>query len=164
MKSPSGNFTRVGTQRVCVVMLTIIALSSMAFAQTFSSGEKGKVKGIIKSRSGDLVKVQDDKTGSMVVVKITDDTKVLRDTHKVVFRRHEGMDVTAMVPGLTIKAEGVGNAAGQLEASKITFSPDVFAIEVAQEQQIQANKSAAGNAQKTANQGVTAAGAAVVST
>ena len=41
-----------------------------------------------------------------------------------------------MVPGLTIRVEGVGNSANQLEASKITFSPDAFAIEVAQQQQI----------------------------
>jgi outer membrane protein OmpA-like peptidoglycan-associated protein len=160
MKSPSGSFTTAGTQRVCVVLLTIVALASAGFAQTFTSGEKGKVKGIIKSRSGDLVKVQDDKTGSMAVVKITDDTKILRDTHKVAFHRHEDMDVTAMVPGLTIKVEGVGNADNQLEASKITFSPDAFAIEVAQQQEINANKSAASSAQKTANQGVAAAGAA----
>ena len=62
-----------------------------------------------------------------------------------------------MVPGLTIEAEGVGNAQGQLEAKKIKFDPDEFAIEVAQEQQIQANKGAAANAQTTANQGVAAA-------
>jgi outer membrane protein OmpA-like peptidoglycan-associated protein len=135
-----------------------MALASVGYAQTFTSGEKGKVKGNILSRSGDLVKVQDKKTGSPVIVKITDDTKILRDKSKVSFRRHEDMDVTAMVPGLTISAEGVGNAANQLEASKITFSPDAFAIEVAQEQQIEANKAAAGKAQSTANQGVTAAG------
>jgi outer membrane protein OmpA-like peptidoglycan-associated protein len=158
MKSPSGNYQAVGTQRVCVVLLTMMALTSMVFAQTFTAGQKGKVKGEIKSRSGDLVKVQDDKSGSMVVVKITDDTKVLRDKSKVVFRRHEAMDVTAMVPGLTINVEGVGNADNQLEASKITFSPDAFDIEVAQQQQIDANKSAAGNAQATANKGVAAAG------
>jgi outer membrane protein OmpA-like peptidoglycan-associated protein len=134
-----------------------MALASVGYAQTFTSGEKGKVKGNILSRSGDLVKVQDKKTGSPVIVKITDDTKILRDKSKVSFRRHEDMDVTAMVPGLTISAEGVGNAANQLEASKITFSPDAFAIEVAQEQQIEANKAAAGKAQSTANQGVTAA-------
>lgn len=51
-------------------------------------------------------------------------TRILRTKSKVVFRRHEDMDVTAMVPGLTINAEGVGNASGQLEANKITFSPD----------------------------------------
>ncbi len=118
MKSSSGNFQPLGQQRMCVVLLTIIALTSMGFAQTFSSGEKGKVKGTIVSRSGDLVKVQDEKTGSMAVVKITDDTKILRDTHKIAFHRHEAMDVTAMVPGLTIKAEGLGNANNQLEANQ----------------------------------------------
>ena len=140
--------------------LPFITLASGAFAQTFSAGEKAKVKGEITSRKGDLVKIQDEKTGSPVVVKITDDTKIIRDKSKVSFHRHEDMDVTAMVPGLTIRVEGVGNSANQLEASKITFSPDAFAIEVAQQQQINANKSAAGNAQATANQGVTAAGAA----
>ena len=158
MKSLSGSYQAVGTQRVCVVLLTIIALTSMVFAQTFTSGEKAKVKGTILARKGDLIKIQEQKTGSTALVKITDDTKVLRDKSKVAFRRHEAMDVTAMVPGLTISAEGVGNADNQLEASKITFSPDEFAIEVAQQQQIDANKSAAGNAQTTANKGVAAAG------
>jgi outer membrane protein OmpA-like peptidoglycan-associated protein len=157
MKSARGSFQPVGTQRVCVVLLTVLALASAGFAQ-ITSGEKAKVKGTITSRKGDLVKIQDDKTGSPVLVKITDDTKIVRDKSKVAFHRHEDMDVTAMVPGLTIKAEGVGNADNQLEASKITFSPDEFAIEVAQQQQINANKSAASNAQATANQGVAAAG------
>jgi outer membrane protein OmpA-like peptidoglycan-associated protein len=74
--------------------------------------------------------------------------------------RGSDMDVTAMLPGLTITADGVGNGKGQLDAKKITFSPDVFGVEVAEEKQIQANKAAAGNAQTTANQGVAAAGAA----
>jgi outer membrane protein OmpA-like peptidoglycan-associated protein len=160
MKSPSGTFRLVGTQRVCVVLLTVFALASSAFAQTFSSGDKAKLKGTILSRKGDLVKIQDEKTGSPAVVKITDDTKIVRDKSKVAFHRHEDMDVTAMVPGLTIKVEGVGNADNQLEASKITFSPDAFAIEVAQQQEINANKAAASGAQTTANQGVAAAGTA----
>ena len=162
MKSLNSRYTRGGT-RVCTLLLALMVLASVSFAQTFTSGEKGKVKGTIISRSGDLVKVQDKKTGSTAVVKITDDTKVLRDKHRVVFHRHEDMDVTAMVPGLAISAEGVGNASNQLEATKITFSPDVFAIEVAQQQQIIANKAAAGQAQSTADQGVAAAGTAQTS-
>jgi outer membrane protein OmpA-like peptidoglycan-associated protein len=160
MRSSRSTFTFTAAHRVCVILLTITALASMSFAQTFTAGEKGKVKGTIKSRTGDLVKIQDDKTGSIALIKITDDTTIVRDKAKVSFHRHEDMDVTAMVPGLTIKVEGVGNAANQLEASKITFSPDAFAIEVAQEQQIMANKSAASGAQATADQGVTAAGTA----
>jgi outer membrane protein OmpA-like peptidoglycan-associated protein len=170
MKSSSGNFLRVWAQVVCALLLAGAAIMAVGNAQQFSAGEKGKMKGQIVSRNGDQVKVQDAKTGSPGVVLITDDTKILRDKHTVAFRRHEDMDVTAMVPGLTIIAEGVGNTSGQLEASKITFSPDAFAIEVAQEQQIvaqeqqiEANKKAASAAQSTANQGVSAANAAQAS-
>jgi outer membrane protein OmpA-like peptidoglycan-associated protein len=128
-----------------------------------SSDQKAKIKGTIVSRSGDLVKVKDQSSGTNVIVVITDSTKVERKKGKVEFFRHKDMDVTAMVPGLTIDAEGVGNAKGQLAASKITFIPDEFAIEVAEEQQIMANKAAAGKAQSTANQGVAAAGQAQTS-
>jgi outer membrane protein OmpA-like peptidoglycan-associated protein len=62
------------------------------------------------------------------------------------------MDVTALLPGLTIEAEGVGNSVGQLDARKISFSPDDFAIEVAQEQQILANKVSTERAQASADQ------------
>jgi outer membrane protein OmpA-like peptidoglycan-associated protein len=160
MKSVTSDRIYLWSKRFGAVLLIAMAIVAAGNAQQFSAGEKGKVKGQIVSRKGDQVKVQDSKTGSLAVVVITDDTKILRDKSKAVFRRHEDMDVTAMLPGLTISAEGVGNAKGQLEASKITFSPDVFAIEVAQEQQINANKSAAAGAQSTANQGVAAAGTA----
>ncbi len=161
MKLASSSFRRAGVQRLCAALLTIMTSASLAYAQTsFTSGEKAKVKGTIMSRNGDLVKMQDSKTGMSAIVKITDDTKIVRNKSKVLFPRHEDMDVTAMVPGLTINAEGVGNSSNQLEASKITFSPDEFAIEVAQQQQIDANKAATAEAQSTANQGVTAAGTA----
>lgn len=161
MRVISNSFRRAGVQRLCGTLLTVTTLASVAYAQTpFTSGEKAKVKGTIMSRKGDLVKVQDTKTGASEIIKITDDTKIVRNKSKVLFRRHEDMDVTAMVPGLTINAEGVGNGSSQLEASKISFSPDVFAIEVAQQQQINANKTATANAQSTANLGVTAAGVA----
>jgi outer membrane protein OmpA-like peptidoglycan-associated protein len=149
MKPANSSLRRAGVQTLCGALLTVMTLASVAYAQTsFTAGEKAKVKGTIMSRRGDLVKVQDT------------DTKIVRNKSKVVFRRHEDMDVTAMVPGLTINAEGVGNSSNQLEASKITFSPDEFAIEVAQQQQIDANKRATADAQSTANQGVNAAGAA----
>jgi outer membrane protein OmpA-like peptidoglycan-associated protein len=158
MKLVSNSFRRAGVQGLCGALLTVMTLASVAYAQTsFTSGEKAKVKGTIMSRKGDLVKVQDTKTGTLAMVKITDDTKIVRNKSKVSFHRHEDMDVTAMVPGLTINAEGVGNSSNQLEASKITFSPDEFAIEVAQQQQIDANKRATADAQSTANQGVDAA-------
>jgi outer membrane protein OmpA-like peptidoglycan-associated protein len=149
---------------VCAVLcLTLAACLSVAATPNppqIASGQKAKVKGTIVSRNGDLIKVKEQKTGTMVVVNLVDGTKIGRNTGRVVFSRDKSMDVTAMLPGLTIEAEGVGNADGQLDASKITFTPDEFAIEVAQEQQILANQKAASSAQSTANQGVQEAQAA----
>ena len=153
----------IWAHRVGVILLAGMTLASIANAQQFTAGQKVKVKGQIVSRDGELVKIQDGKAGSVETVEITDNTKIERKKGKVIFLRHEDMDVTALVPGLSITAEGVGNANDQLEASKITFSPDEFAVEIAQEQQIIANKSAAGQAQSTADQGVSAASTAQAS-
>ena len=143
----------------------ILLLASFAHAATptkkFEAGKKAKVTGTIVSRNGDLVTVKVKKESTSAIVNINDNTKIEREKS---FRlRKEDMDVTAMVPGLTISAEGVGNSTGQLDAGKITFNPDTFGVEVAEEQQIEANKAAAANAQTTANQGVAAAGHAQTS-
>lgn len=142
-----------------------LVLTALAFALThktvqLAAGEHAKVRGTILSRDGDLMRVLDKKSGDMVVVNIKDDTKVERKQHRVLFFRHTDMDVTAMVPGLTIEAEGQGNSKGQLDAGKIVFTPDAFAVEVAQEQQVLGNKAAAQQAQSTATQGVAAASSA----
>jgi len=82
-------------------------------------------------------RLQKNKESNSAIVNITDNTKIEREKS---FRlRRADMDVTAMLPGLTISAEGVGSK-GQLDANKITFNPDSFAVEVAEEQQIEANK------------------------
>jgi outer membrane protein OmpA-like peptidoglycan-associated protein len=125
----------------------------------FEAGKKAKVSGMIQSRNGDLVNVKIEKSEEIAVVDLTDNTKIQRKKGALGFRRSD-YDVTAMVPGLTIDAEGVGNAKGQLEASKIVFSPDDFNIAVMQYQASQSNKAAAAEAQSTANQGVAAAGQA----
>lgn len=145
---------------MCGTLLGGLAYSATPNAPQIVSDQKSKIKGTIVSRSGDVVSVKDKKSGTVVAVLLTDDTKIVRNHGKVAFFRHTDMDVTAMVPGLTIEAEGVGNSKNQLAASKVTFTPDEFAIEVAQEQQIMANQRAASQAQSTANQGVADANAA----
>jgi outer membrane protein OmpA-like peptidoglycan-associated protein len=150
------------TYRFLLLALCIVALGSLAHAETqiqkMEDGKKAKITGTILSRDGDLINVQLKKQTTIVKINVTDDTKFIRD--RALRLRGSDMDVTAMLPGLTITADGVGNGKGQLDAKKIAFSPDVFDVEVAEEKQIQANKAAAGNAQTTANQGVAAAGAA----
>jgi hypothetical protein len=137
----------------------LVALGFAAAHETrqLGAGEKATVTGAILSRDGDLIWVLDQKASEIVVLNINDNTKIERKQHHVVFFRHTDMDVTAMVPGLTIQAEGLGNSKGQLDASKIVFTPDSVAVEIAQEQQVVANKGAAQKAQSTADLGFSAA-------
>jgi outer membrane protein OmpA-like peptidoglycan-associated protein len=154
MKPRAGNpKLKILSYAVCAVLLGRFIRGAVA-QQKFEADKKGKVSGVIQSRSGDLVTIQE-KKGDLAVINLSDDTKIERKKN---FRlRRKDTDITAMVPGLTIDAEGVGNAKGQLDAKKIVFDPDTFAVEVAEERQIQLNQAAAARAQSTANQGVASA-------
>jgi outer membrane protein OmpA-like peptidoglycan-associated protein len=145
---------------IATILITSGALAATANTHQLTPGEKAKMSGLILSRDGDLVRVRDKKSHEEITVSIGDATQIERKNHKFPFYRHTDMDVTVLLPGLTIEAEGVGNSNGQLEASKISFTPDDFAIEVAQEQQVLANKTSAQNAQFTANEAATAASTA----
>ncbi len=160
------NPARISKLSALLCAIAIVLITIFAFAATTSKthqltpGEKAKMSGLIVSRDGDLVRVRDKQSQEVVTIWIGDATKIERKNHKLPFYRHTDMDVTALLPGLTIEAEGVANSKGQLEASKISFTPDDFAIEVAQQQQELANKAAAQNAQSTANEAATAASSA----
>ncbi len=149
--------------KVMYLATCVMLFASLMYAATptrqIPAGKKAKVSGTIVSRNGDMVNVKEKKGGQVVIVNLTDNTKVEREKGALRMRRAD-MDVTAMLPGLTITAEGVGNAKGQLDAGKIWFDPDTFAVEVAQEQQITANQAATAKAQSTANSGVQQAQAA----
>ncbi len=150
--------------KLLAVLTCVLLLAGLTYAATpkqIPNGKKAKVTGEIMSRDADMLTVQD-KDGNTVIVDLADDTQYKRV--KGTFRmRRQDMDAAAMLPGLTISAEGMGNAQGQLTATKITFNPDMFDIAMAQYQQSQANKQAAANAQSTANQGVDQAQAAQAS-
>ena len=95
------------------LLLAALAFAAAHETRQLAAGEKATVTGAILSRDGDLIRILDKKSNEVVVVNINDDTKIERKQHRVVFFRHTDMDVTAMVPGLTIHAEGVGNSKGQ---------------------------------------------------
>jgi outer membrane protein OmpA-like peptidoglycan-associated protein len=145
---------------VCLCLSAGIPVAAAAAGSQIPEGQKTKVKGVIVSRSGDLVTIQANKSGTDEVIKVGDSTKI---EHDKAFFRHTATDVTALVPGLTIEAKGVGNADGQLNAAEIKFNVDLFAVAVAEEQQVEANQAAAGKAQTTADQGVANAATAQTS-
>lgn len=147
----------------CVISTVLFGTLLYAVSTSTSSiaeGAKVKVTGLILSRSGDTVRIKDRKSDQLVVVNITDNTKIERKRGRLPFYRHTEMDVTAMLPGLTIEAEGRGDAKGRLNAEKISFNPDEFAVTVAEQQEIIANGDAAKEADSAAQQGIAAAGQA----
>lgn len=159
------NLARISKLSALLCAIATVLITGSAFAATgktrqLTPGEKAKMSGLILSRDGDLVRVRNKKSHDVITVSIGDATQIERKNHKLPFYRHTDMDVTALLPGLTIEVEGVANSNGQLEASKIWFTPDDFAIEVVQQQQVLANKAAAQSAQSSANEAATAAGAA----
>jgi outer membrane protein OmpA-like peptidoglycan-associated protein len=142
---------------ISVALFGTLLYTASISASNIPEGNKVKVAGLILSRNGDTVLMKDRKSGQFVVVNITDNTKIERKRGRLPFYRHTEMDVTAMLPGLTIEAEGRGDAKGRLNAEKISFSPDEFAVAVAEQQEVVANREAVKKADSAAQQGIAAA-------
>jgi outer membrane protein OmpA-like peptidoglycan-associated protein len=89
--------------------------------RTFTAGENAKVQGVIISRDGDVLKLRanDDSIGT---IDLTDSTKI--QLKHGWFGHKTAMDLSSLVPGLQIQAEGRGNEKGDLVASKVLFDPN----------------------------------------
>jgi outer membrane protein OmpA-like peptidoglycan-associated protein len=142
---------------VSIALLGILLCAASTGASDIPAGKNVKVTGRILSRNGDAVRIKDKKSGEFVVVNITDNTKIERKRGHLQFYRHTDMDVTALVPGLTIEVEGRGDAKGRVEADRVSFNPDEFAVEVAEQQEVTANKKATKEAANEAQGGMAAA-------
>ena len=142
---------------VSVALVGTLLCTASTSASDIPAGKSVKLTGLILSRNGDTVRIKDKKPGQFVVVNITDNTKIERKRGHLQFLRHTDMDVTALVPGLTIEADGRSDAKGRLEAERISFNPDEFAVEVAEQQEVMANRKAAKEAASEAQGGMAAA-------
>jgi outer membrane protein OmpA-like peptidoglycan-associated protein len=142
----------------CVLLLGSLSYAAQPETRLVETGTKVKVTGRIVYRKGNLVDVYDKESDQVFIVDLNASTEIERTHGKIPFFRHTRTDATALLPGLPVTVEGPGNPKGQIEADKITFVPDAFAVEVAEEQQIMANQTAAQRAQYVANRGVAAAG------
>ncbi len=90
-------------------------------ARTFPANEKSKVQGVIISRDGNTLKLrtEDDSVGT---IDLTDTTKV--QLKHGIFGRKKAMDVSKLVPGLTVEAQGKGDEKGDLVADRVIFDPN----------------------------------------
>jgi len=116
------------TTRFCVSLTAQILLASTLCmarvtpnTRTFTNGEKAKVQGVIVSREGDTLKLRanDDSIGT---VDLTPTTKI--QLKRGFFKRTSAMELSSLLPGLQIEAEGEGNEKGDLVATRVVFDPN----------------------------------------
>jgi outer membrane protein OmpA-like peptidoglycan-associated protein len=110
------------TARTSLACAALIALVAIGLSYGVTAGEKVKTSGLITGRSGEDLTVKTSDMGNIVVV-LTDDTKIEQPKGLLKVRKQQ-MGVTALVPGLSVEVEGVGDAGGRVTASKIKFSKE----------------------------------------
>jgi len=113
---------------VTVGVLIGVALPDSGYGQfqpgekrNVAEGEKLKLKGVVLTRDGETFILRD-RTKTDTVVLLTDATKI-RTERKGLFRGRKPADVTVLIPGLIVQANGKG-AGGRLVAEEIEFSED----------------------------------------
>ncbi len=133
-----------GTNRLIIWVVVLVSAWSAQLAFAVGHGETAKVVGLIVDRTGDTLTVKTRDAGTIVVV-LTDATQVRMP--RGIGIRKDTMSATALIPGLRITAEGVGNEQQQLIARKISFTKDdleiaeqVEAGQLITQQKVQTNK------------------------
>src|SRR5215510_1272399 len=95
------------------------AAAALAEPGTVSLGEKAKLEGVITARDGDSMTVKTDHGNVVARLTANTDVKVKKGRLGLI---KEGAAATALIPGLKVSAEGVGDEHGQLIATKVRFS------------------------------------------
>jgi OOP family OmpA-OmpF porin len=112
--------------RVVLVCMTTVVFLAIGLAHGVTAGEKVKTSGLIVGRTGEDLTVKTTDMGKIVVV-LTEDTKI--EQPKGLFKvRNEKMEVTALVPGLSIQLQGLGDANGRVTATSIKFSKESLKV------------------------------------
>ncbi len=114
------------TAKAFLICVALAAFMAAGTAYGVTNGEKVKTDGLITGRSGEKLTVKTSDMGDITVV-LTDDTKIEQPKGLLKVRKSQ-MEVTALVPGLSIQVEGVGDARGQVTAQKIKFSKESLKV------------------------------------
>jgi OOP family OmpA-OmpF porin len=123
----------------------LLCVQLAGVANAVSNGEEVKAKGLIVGRDGDTLTLRTLELGNLTVV-LTDETKVVQPKGLLKVRKQE-MAMTALMPGLKVEVEGIGDPQSRVVAKTIKFSGDDLktaqAIEAGltpTEKNVQANK------------------------
>ncbi len=107
------------TTLICIAASVGIA-AAQGQMQQIGQGQQAKIKGVISSRNGPDMTIQQPDNTSVVAV-LNDYTQVQLKEGKLGFRKKE-VNVTLLLPGLRVEVNGTGNANGQLMAQKVLFT------------------------------------------
>lgn len=94
----------------------------LGLAYAISNGERVKTKGLIIGRDGETLTLKTAEAVKLIVV-LTENTKVVQPKGLLKVRKQE-MGVTALIPGLKIEIDGIGDAQNRVMAQTISFSKD----------------------------------------
>jgi OmpA-OmpF porin, OOP family len=95
-----------------------LAAAAVTWADPITLGQKAKLDGIITARSGEGMTVKTDQ-GNVEAV-LTENTEVSARKGKLGLIRKDAA-ATALIPGLKVGVEGVGDQSGRLIATKVRF-------------------------------------------
>lgn len=134
---------RAGMWIVACVGLLVCLLVGVTFG--VANGEKAKTKGLIIGRDSETLTLKTPESPNQVIV-LTDYTKVVQPKGLLQIRKQE-MGFTALIPGLRVEVEGIGDPQNRIVAQTIKFNKDDLktaeAIEaglVPTQQAVQSNK------------------------
>jgi len=95
-----------------------LTTAAVASADPITLGQKAKLDGIITGRAGETMTVKTDQ--GPVVAVLTENTDVSAKKGRLGLIKKEAA-ATALIPGLKVGVEGVGDDKGQLIATKVRF-------------------------------------------
>jgi len=95
-----------------------LAAVAVTSADPITLGQKAKLDGIITARAGETMTVKTDQ--GPVVAVLTENTDVSAKKGRLGLIKKEAA-ATALIPGLKVGVEGVGDDKGQLIATKVRF-------------------------------------------
>src|SRR4029450_9758023 len=104
-----------------MVLAAVWCGAAVTNAAALSLGEKAELKGVITARAGENMTVKTDHGN--VVARLTANTDVKVKKGRLGLIR-QGPPAPALIPGLRVDVDGVGDEHGQLIATKIRFASD----------------------------------------
>ena len=99
-----------------VATAALLCVLCAGLAYGVSNGEKVKMTGLITGRNGDTLTVRTLESGNIVVV-LTDNTKVVQPKGALKIRKTD-MGVTALIPGLKVQVDGMGDPQNRVVAKR----------------------------------------------